>query len=700
MGKGKHGTEGASAAAAAAGTVDKNALRTVTVKTESGIRTCPWYDPKTMPLFDNKPVNSVFEMFQLGASYNKAKDCLGWRQPKKPTPVTEKPEELGDYQYISYEKTEKLCVQLGTALINSGLKKGDFVGIYSRNNPSWMVASYGAASQGIVTVPIYDSFGPDIAEYIINHSEIKLIFAEAKNMDVLMSIWPKCPTLKQIVLINMFQIDEPLMEEHSLVKEGKIISFTKFLEKGTEDLDKVDKSVNAEDLFVVMYTSGTTGMPKGVMLKHKAFLESVGGALIFFEHHGTKLLYSDVAFSYLPLAHIFAQQCDSVMYAIGATVCFSQGDIKNVLDDMMAAKPTLFIGVPRVFARFQQRIQDSINSSGFLKKLIFGLAWNRQIGNVENLRDNAGLWDGLVFSKVRERLLPRVRLVVSGSAPLSPSTNDFLKVMLNCPVVQGFGMSETTGGAICSALRSKSGTCGGPLPNVEVKLVDVPEMNYRATNDPPQGELWIRGGMISHGYYKNEQASAESHMGDGWLATGDIAQFNDDDSVSPDGGSISIIDRKKNLFKLSQGEYVSPETLEQEYAKAALVAQVWVYGNPSEDCLVAIIVPDMVEAKRWAESKGQKDIAKDLKAVSELPDFKKDVLSQLLEIQKSNKFKGYEVIKDCSFETQVNELGQGFTVENDLLTPSFKVKRPQMKKKYEAQIKDMYEKQKAAASKK
>jgi len=643
-----------------------------------GSRTCPWYDPDRLPFFNGSPPQSVYQMFLRGHTKNPTGHCIGYRQLQPDA------SQRGDYVYKTYQETKLLCEQVGHALRSLSINKGDKVGIYSRNNPSWMLTSYGAASQGIVTVPIYDSLGSDAAEYVINHAELSAVFVEEKNLDNLIKLQQKCPTLKHIVVMSMFEIDAAATESNAHITSNNAISFNTFLSLSS-NANHPPEPITPDDLFVIMYTSGTTGAPKGVMLKHKAFIDSVGSAEIFFQRHGFTFTSQDSIMSYLPLAHIFAQQCDAFMYSVGGSVSFSQGDPKLINDDLMACKPTVFPGVPRVFARFEEKIQQSIGKSNPVVQLLFNFALWRQSINVESLQNPSDFWNALILSKVKAQILPNVRLVINGSAPLSPKTNDFLKAIFNCPVVQGFGCTETVGGLLCSGLRSKSGSVGGPLPGVYAKLVDVPEMGYVSSACPPQGELWLKAGCITHGYYRNEEATRDALI-DGWLATGDIAQWNDD----TDFGSLTIIDRKKNLFKLSHGEYVSPERLELEYAKCGLVSQIWVYGNSLESCLLAVVVPDVQGASKWAKERGKSEISGDLSAIAMEKEFKNDVIRELEGIRKENGFKRYEAIVDCIFETHVNDLGQGFTVENELMTPTFKFKRPQLSKKYKAELELLY----------
>jgi long-chain acyl-CoA synthetase len=254
-----------------------------------------------------------------------------------------------------------------------------------------------------------------------------------------------------------------------------------------------------------------------------------------------------------------------------------------------------------------------------------------------------------------------------------------------CPVLQGYGLTESVGGMICSVPhKSVSGSCGGPLPRTLVRLSDVPDMGYTSADKPyPRGEICLKGTMVSGGYFKGEKNTAEAFDSDGYFHTGDIGQWLSD-------GSLQIIDRLKNLFKLSHGEYVSPENLEQEYTKCKLVSQIFVYGNSLQDSLLAVVVPDGHAASAWAKAN-----APGVTEVSEIavnPAFKTELLAQLAAMRVEAKFKRYEEVKDIVIETNgLNDAGQGFYVENDLMTPSFKLKRPQLKRKYEAALEAIYE---------
>lgn len=591
----------------------------------------------------------------------------------------------GPYQWYTYETARSYAAKLATGIAALGLKKGDRVGVFGKNCPNWALIEIAAAAQGMVLIPFYDTLGAEAVQYIGQHAEVRTVFCSPENLPKLDSAFADVDKAHALDHVVVFGREGIALTKDENVKvsdfKDKLLTIEQVVAKGVDDESKLFGG-EWEDLFVIMYTSGTTGKPKGVTLRNKALISSVASALRYFEHWNVKFERDCSMLSYLPLAHIFEQQGEALIFGAGGKVGYYTGDIKLLLNDLEALKPTTFIGVPRVFARFQQRIEETIEKSSFIARKLFSIAYNRQLRHVQD-PINVGrsrLWDMLVFSKVRAKLLPNCRLVITGSAPMSAQTNDFLKICLMCPVVQGYGLTETVGGMVCSPPNaSLSGHCGGPLPSCQVKLCDVPEMGYTSKDKPfPRGEICLKGTMVTGGYYKSEKETADAFDEDGFFKTGDIGQWLK-------SGSLQIIDRKKNLFKLSQGEYVSPETLEQEYQKVKLVSQIFVYGDSFQNFLVAVVVPDLAAAK----AAGYTETA----SLATNDKFKKEVLAQLADMKKVSGFKGYEVIKDCYVETEgINELGQGFYVENDLLTPTFKLKRPQLRKRYKTKLDEMYAK--------
>eukprot|EP00178_Gracilaria_changii_P027871 TRINITY_DN925_c0_g1_i1.p1 TRINITY_DN925_c0_g1~~TRINITY_DN925_c0_g1_i1.p1 ORF type:complete len:664 (-),score=113.75 TRINITY_DN925_c0_g1_i1:3886-5877(-) len=648
---------------------------------EGNIRTCGWakdFDA-TRPDQQAAPVNSLHDIFFRSAEKNAQSPCLGWREN------TESP-----YLWWKYETTANHVRTARDALLSLGLKKGDTVGFYAQNCPQWVMMQYAVMAAGLVVVPIYDTLGPNILEYVSNHSLLKAIVVSSANFEKLRKVRDaeKCPSISHVIVLSPKDIVDDAETDKCVKSAQNTMSIMELMDKGKDAASAGAVSapeITLDDLLVIMYTSGTTGNPKGVELTHRALVASVASANVFFTKWGYPFRSDDVYLSYLPLSHIFEQQAEALVLCAGACIGFYSGNIKLILSDLEALKPTVFAGVPRVYARFQQRIEENVEKASFIQKTLFHWAYSRQVKAEEapGEMQRSGFWDALVFKKVRGKILPRCRFAITGSAPMSGQTNDFLKVCLMCPITQGYGLTETVGGMNCSIPgNSKSGTVGGPLPGVQVKLRDLPDMGYSSSDKPfPRGEICVKGDIVFRGYHKNEEATAKAFDEDGFFLTGDVGQWLDD-------GSLQIIDRAKNLFKLSQGEYVSPENLEQEYAKAKLVGQVWVYGNSLHSSLLGVVVPDVVAAKEW----GEKHSLKTLESIVAAPNFKKELLAQLEEMRGKSHFKKYEAIKDVVIEANnLNELGQGFTVDNDLMTPSFKLKRPQLKAKYGAELEALYE---------
>ncbi|KAG6437489.1 hypothetical protein SASPL_102407 [Salvia splendens] len=450
-----------------------------------------------------------------------------------------------------------------------------------------------------------------------------------------------------------------------------------------------------EDVATICYTSGTTGTPKGVVLSHGNLLSSVAGMTL-----SVKFYSSDIYISYLPLAHIYerANQITSAYY--GVAVGFYQGDNLKLMDDLAALRPTIFSSVPRLYNRIYAGIINAVKSSGVLKERLFNAAYSSKRQAVMNGRKPSPMWDRLVFNKIKDKLGGRVRYLTSGASPLSPDVMEFLRVCFGCQVIEGYGMTETS--CVISTMDegdNLTGHVGSPNPACafdtcasnwfsmppEIKLVDVPEMSYTSEDQPhPRGEICVRGHIIFQGYYKDEVQTREVVDDEGWLHTGDIGLWLP-------GGRLKIIDRKKNIFKLAQGEYIAPEKIENVYAKCKFVAQCFVYGDSLNSYLVAVICVDPDVLKDWAASEniklssvGSCPFYDDLGQLCNDPRAKAAVLADMDSVGREAQLRGFEFVK------AVTLVLEPFTVENGLLTPTFKVKRPQAKAYFAQAIAGMY----------
>jgi len=344
-----------------------------------------------------------------------------------------------------------------------------------------------------------------------------------------------------------------------------------------------------------------------------------------------------------------------------------QGNVKKLMDDVVAFKPTLFIAVPRILERVCDAVEEKVANGPTASRIAFRAAFAYKLfllhQGVSHWASGLGV-DQVIFKKVRQALGGRVRFIVSGGAPIAPHVEDFCNVCL-APVLQGYGLTETCAASFIMLPDPRMAhTVGPPLAPTEFRLESVPELKYDATASPPKGEVLIRGPMLFAGYYKDPEKTAAEHDVDGFFHTGDIATITRE-------GCLKIIDRKKNIFKLAQGEYIAVEFLESKYSRSEAVEQVWVYGNSVESALVAVVVPKSSWLAQF--SNGVED-----------PEAKKAMVTELAKTGKEVKLKGFEMIKAVHLDSEQ------FTVENDLMTPSMKLKRPQLQQRYQKELDAMY----------
>eukprot|EP00871_Galdieria_phlegrea_P000050 jgi/Galph1/1045/GphlegSOOS_G5748.1 len=627
---------------------------------EDVIHISAFEDPISLQPFEGVQLNNFYDMLCRTEKLHGDGKALGRR-------VKDGNGNLGEFEFITFKDLKRNVVSLASSFDEVlGLKSKDRVGIFAKNCPQWLTIHLALSSQGMVSVPVYESLGANSIEYIINHSEMRVLCISAENLSKFLECKNKCPKVEKVVLMDKENLGNEQMLDF-------IVDMESLIEQGNENVTLHPGSL--EDLFVIMYTSGTTGSPKGVMLLNKAFVCEVNGIVKIINHYNIAIDNNDVTMSYLPLAHIFEQALEAVSVCCGAQIGYYSGDIKNITDDFRTLKPTFLIGVPRVFSRIEEGIRQQIASSSFLKRAMFHFAYERQLHCVQN-GSRSWLMDKLVFSKIKAAVFPRLRFIVSGSAPLSASTHTFLKVCFMVPVLQGYGLTETTAGVTICGPDNKPGCVGGLLPVAEIKLKDVSDMGYTSKDpDGARGEICVKGPVVFVGYYKDEKATKEAFDEDGFFCTGDIGKWNKD-------GTLSIIDRKKNLFKLAQGEYISPEYLEEKYSSSKFVEQIWVYGSSEEAYLVAVVHPRKHYAERWAteNQKGKMDFNQ----LCNDSTFKKAVLDDLQKIGKQESLKGYEIIKKIYLEPEP------FSVENELVTPTMKLKRPVLTQRYKNEINNMY----------
>ncbi|KAJ3414191.1 Long chain acyl-CoA synthetase 7 peroxisomal [Chytridiales sp. JEL 0842] len=611
-------------------------------------------------------INSLFENFMSGVKASGNSPFMGTRTMVDGV--------AGPYVWQTYNEIYLRVKNLGSGMVKRGLKPDSMVGLFSINRAEWVIAEQACFMYSLATVPLYDTLGAEAIDFIANQAELPVIVATKDKAKILVDIKGQLPHLKCIIIMDTPDAD--------LINAGKAVGVEVVsildVERDGQQTPADPVPPKPETIGTICYTSGTTGQPKGVVLTHKNMLAFAAAAN---ELHKTGrfagINKNDVYISYLPLAHVFERVCQIMIIQYGGKIGFYQGDTLKLLDDIAELKPTIFASVPRLYNRIYDKVLAGVKSKSAFAQFLFNKAYAAKKGHLASGSVNHWLWDNLVFGAVRARLGGNVRMMMTGAAPISADVIDFLRICFSAKVYEGYGQTETCAGlAITDGEDLTSGHVGVPIPCVEVKLVDVPSMGYTSQDKPhPRGEICVRGACVFSGYYKAPEKTAEVIDADGWCHTGDIGVWDAQ-------GRLKIVDRVKNIFKLAQGEYIAPEKIEIVYAKHELVAQAFVYGDSLQATLVGIIVPDEEPFMKWAAANGHS--GKSFDALCKDPEVAKTVLKILEAHGKTEGLKGFENIKGVHLD---NEL---FSMENALLTPTFKLKRHEAKKKYQAQIDALY----------
>ncbi|CAB1312193.1 unnamed protein product, partial [Coregonus sp. 'balchen'] len=595
-------------------------LNCQTIGVRDGARKSALQEDDNLMSYFYDDARTMYEVFQRGLQVSGNGPCLGYRKPGQP------------YQWLKYKQVSNRAEHLGSGLIHRGLKPtpDTFIGIFAQNRPEWIISELACYTYSMVAVPLYDTLGHEALEFIIK----KVLCDKQNKAETLLENCEKgeTPDLKTIILMDAFDTELTVRG----AKCGVDIM----------SLQEVEPP-KPEDLSIICFTSGTTGDPKGAMLTHENVVSDAAGVIKTFEISVVPST-QDVSISFLPLAHMFERVVQTVMYGAGARVGFFQGDIKLLPDDMKNLQPTIFPVVPRLLNRVYDKVQSGAQTP--FKKWLLNFATNRKLAEVkEGVIRKDSIWDKLIFHKVQESLGGRVRVMVTGAAPISPSVLNFLRASLGCQIFEAYGQTECT--AACSFTMpgdATSGHVGAPIPCNIVKLVDVEEMNYFASNG--EGEVCIKGKNVFIGYLKDPEKTAEALDKDGWLHTGDIGKWLP-------SGVLKIVDRKKNIFKLAQGEYIAPEKIENVYIRSAPVAQVFVHGDSLQASLVAIVVPDPEVLPGFAQKLGVQGSHEEL---CKSQTIKKAIISDLVKLGREAGLKSFEQAKRADlkklFQPQIDSL--------------------------------------------
>jgi long-chain acyl-CoA synthetase len=563
-------------------------------------------------------------------------------------------DEFGQWQPISSDQIYQRVRALAKAFLSWGARKGDRIGLVGENRWEWMVTDFASLAIGAANVPIYPTLTDEQVAELLKDAGCRIAVVSTRaQYDKLQAVRAKTD-LEKIVLMDAGPPPEGAISLSSLLEGADA-------EGSSRDavFDELVRRVESKDLATLIYTSGTTGEPKGVMLTHGNVANNQNTAAVEFGFNET-----DSCISFLPLSHITARALDYVMYNHGSQVAYcSQFD--KLPQAMKEVRPTVIVGVPRVFEKIRQAVEQKSAASPVKKRI---LAWALGLGgrHVDTVyggrKPSAPMWklaNKLCYSKVMEAFGGRVRVFVSGGAPLGVDTATWF-ASAGIALWEGYGLTETSPViALNTPVSHRMGTVGKILPNVEVKLAE-------------DGELLTRGPAVFVGYWQKPTETAACFDDEGWFRTGDIASIDED-------GFLSITDRKKELLKTSGGKLVAPQPIENKLKNNALVAQAALVGDKHK-FISALLAPNFVALEAWAqqngiEAKTRAELVANLQVIALYGGIVREVNGALA---------NFETIK--RFRVVADE----WTQESGELTPSMKLKRRIITAQYSAVIDELY----------
>jgi long-chain acyl-CoA synthetase len=553
----------------------------------------------------------------------------------------------------SFAEVEETVRKLALGLVDLGVAKGDKVSILANTRPEWTYFDFAALSIGATVVPIYQTNSPEECQYVLENSDAKVVVVEDdEQLEKIRAVRDQLPLLEQVVRMTGASDDAISLDELS----------SRGAAHDAEEWERLWQAVAPEDICTFIYTSGTTGPPKGCVISHgnyRAMLDMVNDTSV--------IEGEDVTYLYLPLAHSFALLIQLGSFDLGATIAYWERDPLKIMPNLAELKPTYFPSVPRIFEKIYTLATSSMEKEGGLKKAVFD--WSIRVGEKVRELERSGrqpgfllrkqyeFADGKVLSKIRGLFGGKLRLAVSGAAPISPDILRFFDAA-GVLVLEGWGMTETsTAATISSPDDFKIGTIGKPFPGCEVKIAE-------------DGEILVKGPNVFQGYYKNEEATRETIV-DGWLHTGDLGSIDAD-------GFITITGRKKDIIITAGGKNITPANLEGEIKQHPLVSQCVVVGD-RRPYLVALVTLDPEEATAYAK---EHSLPEDPAQLAANGDVREAIEAHLAKV--NEKFARVEQVKKIAI------LPEDLSQEGGELTPTLKVKRAVVADKHQHEIEQLY----------
>uniref|UniRef100_A0A8C2J0R3 long-chain-fatty-acid--CoA ligase n=1 Tax=Cyprinus carpio TaxID=7962 RepID=A0A8C2J0R3_CYPCA len=647
-------------------------------------------------------VNTLDRVFESSVCRFPHFDCLGTRDLLSEEDETSedgrvfKKVILGEYRWMSYDQVYKEVRAFGSGLVALGQKPLKNIAIFCETRAEWIIAAQACFMYNFPLVTLYSTLGGPAIAHGLNEAEVSHIITSKELLETkLKSILLEVPRLQHIIIV-----DDKLKSGSEYPQGISVHSMAAVTRLGAHPENGTSvRPPCAADVAVIMYTSGSTGVPKGVMISHSNIIAGITGMAERIPSLGE----DDTYIGYLPLAHVLELSAEMVCLAHGCRIGYSSPQTltnqstkikKGSKGDISVLRPTLMAAVPvrlnlslsvslwafgEIMDRIYKNVMLKVEEMSVFQRTLFLLAYNYKMEQLA-MGYSTPLCDKLVFQKVRALLGGRLRVLLSGGAPLSAVTQRFMNICFCCPVGQGYGLTETCGAGTISQLWDYStGRVGAPLVCCEIQLKDWIEGGYRSTDRPcPRGEILVGGPNVTMGYYKNKQKNSEDFFmdekGQQWFCTGDIGEFHGD-------GCLKIIDRKKDLVKLQAGEYVSLGKVEAVLKNCPLVDNICAYANSDESYVIGFVVPNQKQLLALAERKRVRGLWEEL---CNNPVIEEEVLRVITETALTAQLERFEI------PWKIRLSVEPWNPENGLVTDAFKLKRKELKSHYQNDIERMY----------
>ncbi|RCK55770.1 Long-chain-fatty-acid--CoA ligase 2 [Candida viswanathii] len=625
-----------------------------------------------------KGLDTYHHIFESSAERYADDPCLAFHEYDY-----ENSQHLERYATISYKEVRQRKDDFAAA--NYKLYDSDnmsfIVTFYAANRVEWVLSDLACSSNSITSTALYDTLGPDTSKYILETTESPVIISSKDHIRDLIDL-KKANPKELAALILIISMDPLKKSDQNLVHLAeanniKLYDFSQ-VERTGAIFPHQTNAPNSETVFTITFTSGTTGAnPKGVVLPQRCAASGMLAYSVMMPHHrGTR------EFAFLPLAHIFERQMVASMFMFGGSSAMPRlgGTPLTLVEDLKLWKPTFMANVPRVFTKIEAGIKAStIDSTSSLTRSLYERAIEAKRVK-QNKNDDSGdhfIYDKLLIQRLRSAIgYDCLEFCVTGSAPIAPETIKFLKASLGIGFGQGYGSSESFAGMLFALpfKNSSVGTCGVISPTMEARLRELPDMGYMLNDkNGPRGELQLRGSQLFTRYYKNPEETAKSIDEDGWFSTGDVAEIGTD-------GYFRIIDRVKNFYKLSQGEYVSPEKIESLYLSLnSSILQLFIHGDSTKSFLVGVVGLQPDVASKYVDLSSGPNVVQ----VLNQPEFRKQLLLDL-NLKVNGKLQGFEKLHNIFIDIEP------LTLERNVVTPTMKLKRHFAAKFFKPQIEAMY----------